>query len=282
MATSESVLATVGVHLVVGGFPPGSGAAHDMDYVRLRLLEMLGDRPAARTSVANDFGDLDTWLATSRFLITYTAGPYPDADQNQSMRAWLEGGGRWLGLHGTSGGRAARIEGSRGRRMVRTPHHDTLGAFFLNHPPLRRFQVEVQVGDHELTRGVENFETADELYFIELTNPDDTEVLLTTELSADPAPGFGFSYDEDTSLLADGRSRALGITRSVGDGAVTYLALGHCHNPATNGQPWVDESVADGGVTPTTFRGSWETDGFTRLLANAIDWGISERPSAAP
>ncbi len=50
----------------------------------------------------------------------------------------------------------------------------------------------------------------------------------------------------------------------------------------TNGQPWVDESVADGGVTPITFRGSWETDGFTRLLANALDWGTSSSSLAAP
>ena len=26
------------VHLIAGGYPPGSFAGHDMDYVRLRLL----------------------------------------------------------------------------------------------------------------------------------------------------------------------------------------------------------------------------------------------------
>jgi len=239
-----------------------------MDDVRLRLLTMLADRPT-RTSVAADFGDVERWLPLSRFLVTYTAGPYPDDDQDRLIRGWLEAGGRWLGLHGTSGGRAARTDG--GRRMVRTAHHETLGAFFLNHPPLRRFVVDVVA--HPLTLGVERFETADELYFIELTHPEDTDVLLTTELPADPAPGFGFSYDGDTSLLADGRTRVLGFTRPVGAGGVTYLALGHSHHPATNGQPWVDESVATGGITPPVFRGSWDTFAFSRLLANALDWG---------
>ena len=259
----------VGVHLVVGGFPPGSGAGHDMDHVRLRLLQALAQHPNVMTSVANDFSRLDTWLAVSRFLITYTAGPYPDDAQNEVLRAWLEGGGRWLGLHGTSGGRASRS--GRRRQMVRTSHHDTLGGFFLNHPPIRRFALDVV--DHELTAGVEPFTTSDELYFVELTHPDDTTILLTTELADDPEPSFGFSYERDTSLLADGRTRVIGFTRSVGAGGVTYYALGHCHDPATNSQPWVDESVAAEGRTPLTFRGSWETDGFNRLLANAIDWG---------
>lgn len=259
----------IGVHLVVGGFPPGSGAGHDMDYVRLHLLRLLAERPQVTASVANDFAAIGTWLGVSRFLLTYTAGPYPDDEQTATIRHWLEDGGRWLGLHGTSGGRAVRRNG--GRQMVRAGHHDLLGAFFLNHPPVRRFRVDV--ADHPLTAGVEPFETADELYFVELTHPDDTTILLTTELPADPAPGFGFAYDEDTSLLADGKTRALGLTRSVGSGGVTYLALGHCHDPKTNVQPWVDPSVHADGTTPPTFRGSWETEGFARLLANAIDWG---------
>ena len=29
---------TTGVHLITGGFPPGSAAGHDMDYARVKLL----------------------------------------------------------------------------------------------------------------------------------------------------------------------------------------------------------------------------------------------------
>ena len=99
-------------------------------------------------------------------------------------------------------------------------------------------------------------------------------MLLTTELPEDPSPpGFGFRYDADTSLLADGRTRVLGYVKDVGDGCIAYVALGHTHSPGSNSQPFVDESVVQGGVTPPTFRGSWETAEFNRLVRNAIAWG---------
>ena len=40
------------VHLIAGGFPPGSYAGHDQDYARLRLLTLLNEhdtRPRWRT-----------------------------------------------------------------------------------------------------------------------------------------------------------------------------------------------------------------------------------------
>src|ERR1700744_1399857 len=90
-------------HVIAGGFPPGSAAGHDHDHARLQLLELLAaaNVPA---SVGNDFADIEKGLPVSRLLIPYVAGPYPDATQCQAIRDWLEAGGRWLGLHGTSGG----------------------------------------------------------------------------------------------------------------------------------------------------------------------------------
>src|SRR5262245_53945750 len=90
-------------HLIAGGFPPGSSAGHDQDSARLRLLSLLAesDVPA---SVANDFADVEKWLHVSRMLITYVAGPYPDAAQCRAIERWMEDGGHWLGLHGVSGG----------------------------------------------------------------------------------------------------------------------------------------------------------------------------------
>ena len=90
-------------HLITGGFPPGSMGGHDHDYVRLKLLGLLAERDVP-ASVGNDFADVEKWLAVSRLLITYVAGPYPDAVQTATIRRWLEEGGRWLALHGTSGG----------------------------------------------------------------------------------------------------------------------------------------------------------------------------------
>jgi len=105
-------------HLIAGGFPPGSMGGHDHDYARLRLLQLLAEREVA-ASVANDFADVEKWLPVSRLLITYVAGPYPDATQTAAIGKWLEAGGRWLALHGTSGGRAQRVEGAPMRRTIR-------------------------------------------------------------------------------------------------------------------------------------------------------------------
>jgi hypothetical protein len=254
-----------------------------MDYARLRILQFLQEQPQVLATVANDFADIGKWLPDSRLLITYVAGPYPNDEQNAVIRQWLEGGGRWFALHGTSGGKAVRVgEGRSARKMVKTSHHETLGGFFLNHPPLRKFQVHVPDRGHVLTKGLPaSFEVVDELYLIELQQPSACQVLLTTELDKDPSPsGFGFVYDRDTSLLPDGKTRVLGYAKALGKGGVVYIALGHCHPPTNNRPRVVDASVQMSGGIPQRFRGSWETEPFERLLRNGISWGISHDAEA--
>lgn len=274
MDTSQPVR----VHVITGGFPPGAPAGHDMEYARLRLLQLLQEYPQVSTTVANDFTDIARWLPGCQLLLTYVAGPYPNDEQNHAIRQWLLDGGRWLALHGTSGGKAVRVgETGRQRKMVKTSHHDTLGSFFLNHPPLRKFQVTVTDRSHVLTKNVPaSFEVVDELYMIELQAPTACHVLLTTELAHDPSPpGFGFVYDKDTSLLPDGKTRVLGYARPMGKGGVTYLALGHCHAAGNNRQRVVDASMQAAGGVPQVFRGSWEAAPFEQLLRNGIVWGIT-------
>jgi type 1 glutamine amidotransferase len=265
-------------HLIIGGFPPGSVAGHDMDYARLRLLGLLQENPGISTTTSNDFSDISRWLPGCQLLLTYVAGPHPDDEQNRLLHQWLEDGGRWLALHGTSGGRAAPVGENRSvRKMLKGSYHDTLGSFFLNHPPVRRFRVDVTNREHPLTKGLPpSFEVNDELYLIELQHPESTRLLLTTELAKDPSPEkFGFVYDKDTSLLADGKTRAIGYTREIGKGGVTYFALGHCHSPMNNVQPFVDASVEPSGKTPLLFRGAWGTPEFEQLLRNGIEWGVA-------
>jgi len=257
-------------HVIAGGYPRGSMAGHDHDYARLRLLGLLGEE-GVPASVANDFAGIEKWLPITRLLITYVAGPYPDAGQCRALARWLEEGGRWLGLHGTSGGRAERVEGARQRRTVKAEHHALLGSYFLTHPPICKIRVDV-AADHPLTRGLgPSFEVDDEPYFVELQHPGSTAVLLTADYGPDAAaPAIGTVYAADTSLQPDGRTRVIGYTRDVGAGGVTYLALGHCHNPAIRAARAPDP--AD--TTPATFHGAWESAAFTRLLRNAIGWGM--------
>ena len=258
-------------HLIAGGFPPGSPAGHDHDYARLRLLGLLAEQDVA-ASVANDFADVEKWLPVSRLLITYVAGPYPDAAQCRAIRGWLEAGGHWLGLHGTSGGRAERVEGFRQRRTVKTEHHALLGSYFLTHPPICRIRVDVRDTDHPITREVAgSFEVEDEPYFIELQDSGSTRILLTADYGpAAVSPSIGTLYASDTSLQPDGKTRVLGYTREVGRGGVTYFALGHCHNPAIRAGRTADPSDS----TPPVFHGAWESDAFTTLLRETIAWGV--------
>lgn len=248
-----------------------------MDYARLRLLQFLHEHSTIRSTVANDFTDIAKWLPHSQLLITYVAGPYPDDEQNRYLRQWLEAGGRWLALHGTSGGKATRGgETRQARKMVKTSHHETLGSFFLNHPPLRKFQVHVAAPNHALTQDLPaTFEVIDELYLIELQAPLTSQVLLTTELATDPSPpGFGFVYDHDTALQPDGKTRVLGYTRDLGQGSVAYIALGHCYPPTANRPSVVDASVDTSADSARLSRGPWETDAFQTLLRNGIQWGL--------
>jgi type 1 glutamine amidotransferase len=259
-------------HLITGGFPPGSMAGHDHDYARLRLLGLLTERDVP-ASVANDFADVEKWLPVSRRLITYVAGPYPDAAQCRVIERWLEAGGHWLALHGTSGGRAERVEGVRQRRTVKTEHHALLGSYFLTHPPICRIRVDVRTPDHPLTRGLDpSFEVEDEPYFIELQDPGSVQILLTADYGPNAvSPAIGTLYARDTSLQPDGRTRVIGYTRPVGRGSVTYFALGHCHNPAIRASRTADPADP----TPPTFRGAWESGAFLALLRNAIAWGVA-------
>jgi uncharacterized protein len=247
----------------------GSAAGHDHDYARLRLLRLLAEQDVP-ASVANDFADVEKWLPISRLLITYVAGPYPNAAQCRAIEHWLDGGGHWLGLHGTSGGRAERVEGMRQRRTVKTEHHALLGSYFLTHPPIRRIRSDVRDPEHPITRGLPaSFEVEDEPYFIELQDPASTRILLTANYGPGAvSPSIGTIYAADTSLQPDGRTRVLGYTKLVGNGGVTYFALGHCHNPAIRATRPADPPD----TTPATFRGAWESDAFIALLRNAIAW----------
>ena len=56
-------LQPVRVHLIAGGFPVGSPAGHDMDYARLRILQLLQENTNVSTTVTNDFTDIEKMAA---------------------------------------------------------------------------------------------------------------------------------------------------------------------------------------------------------------------------
>src|SRR5205085_9643525 len=218
-------------------------------------------------SVAHDFADVARRLSELRLTVASRAVAGQAAVRTGARAKGVAGGGHWLALHGTSGGRAERVEGARSRRTVKAEHHALLGGYFLTHPPICEFRVEVKASDHPLTRGLgSSFTVEDEPYFVELQDPALTQILLTADYGGLTSPAIGTLYPRDTSLLADGKSRVIGYTRAVGQGGVTYIALGHCHNPTIRAARAPDP--AD--TTPPVFHGAWERDAFLALLRNAI------------
>ena len=169
------------MHLIAGGFLPGSQAGHDHDYARLRLLALLNERDIP-ASVANDFADLGKWLPESGILITYVAGPYPDADQCRGLREWLEAGGRWLALHGTSGGRAQRVEGVRNRRTVKSGAPRAARQLFPDPSADLRDPGRGARPRFAADPGLDiRFVVEDEPYFVELQDRAATRILLTAD-----------------------------------------------------------------------------------------------------
>ena len=77
------------------------GKYHDFDFARLELLQLLAADDHVRVQVAQHFGDVAA-ITASDFLVTYTCDLRPSADEQEAIRAWVEGGGRWLALHGTN------------------------------------------------------------------------------------------------------------------------------------------------------------------------------------
>jgi hypothetical protein len=277
-------------HVVVGGFPPGKHASHDMDYARVRILQALQSNMNVHTTVSSDFTDCDKWIADCQLLICYVAGPFADEYQCGVIQDWLGHGGRWLALHGSTGGMPERTSDRPDgrRRMAKLPYRDTLGGYFMTHPPIREMHVTVADHNHPLTYNLpDSFFVKDEPYMVQVIHPE-TKILLTTTDVEAPAI-VDELYGSDLSLLPDGKSHALGYARAVGEGEIAYIAPGHCHTPVLMTeehkerirqiiwrdyrQPAVHESISPDGVMPSLFRGPWETEPYEQLIRNAIAWG---------
>ena len=103
------------VHVVAGGFPPGKHAGHDIDYARMRILMALQSNEDVHATISSDFTDCHKWIADCQLLVCYVAGPFADDHETGVIRDWLGDGGRWLALHGSTGGKQS---GSAARTAV--------------------------------------------------------------------------------------------------------------------------------------------------------------------
>ena len=245
----------IDVTLVAGG------KYHDIDFARHELLSLLAEHEEMRVRVQPDYEDADA-IAAGSILVSYTCDVRPSEAAQRTIRTWVEGGGRWVALHGTN---SALVLG--GPNGVDAPRvfplwADTLGSQFVAHPPIQPYTVEVTAPDHWLVAGVEPFDTDDELYLSEYHDREHLEPLLHTTWQGD-ARGF---VEHDWS---SGESRHLVMyVRPLGDGAVLYNTLGHCRGHYDMA-PVLD-------YYPRVERCSWDRPVYYELLRRSLRWARGE------
>ncbi|MEM7341402.1 MAG: ThuA domain-containing protein [Actinomycetota bacterium] len=250
---ADDRLARVDAVLVAGG------RYHDIDFARRELLALLGEHLHVRVRVESTFENTDL-LAEASVLVSYTCDMRPSEAAQRATRAWVEGGGRWVALHGTNAAldlpRPNGVEAPRCFPLWA----ETLGSQFVAHPPIAPYLVEPTDAGHWLVAGIDAFETDDELYLMELHDEADLVPLLHTTWRGE-ASGFA---EADWS---DGSDRHLvQYLRPLGAGAVLYNTLGHCrgHWDMAPLMRWY----------PTIERCSWEKPEYHELLRRAIRWSL--------
>jgi uncharacterized protein len=234
-----------------------AGKYHDIDFARLEVLKLLAEHPRIRTTVACDYGDIQR-ISACRFLISYTCDLMPSEDEAKAIRAWLEGGGKWLALHGTNSILVFTENGLVDAPNARPDVMEMLGTQFKAHPPIGPFRVEVVNRNHELTRGIDDFDVVDELYLSNTTAP--IETLIQTRFEG-KATGFIAENWEETVV-------PIVYTRALGRGQITYNALGHCRGH------YDLPGMVD--FYPNPERCAWNYPVYYELLRRGIAWAMRE------
>ena len=239
--------------LVVGG------KYHDFDFARLELLTMLAEDDSVRVRVAEDYENLAA-LGEADFLISYTCDVVPSLTAQEALRAWVERGGRWYALHGTNSLLRALADGTYDAPHWAPHFMQTLGSMFVAHPPIAPYRVTVADPSHSLVAGVEPFETNDELYLLETYG--DLHVLLETRFGGE-ATGFARADWVDAS-------HPVFYIKTLGQGAVLYLTLGHCRGHYDM-QPYLE-------YWTSIDRCAWDLPVFYTLLRRGIAWVKPKAP----
>jgi len=181
----------------------------------------------------------------------------PSPRAQQVLRDWVEAGGRWLALHGTSSALDQTPDGWAAPDSMPL-FVDTLGSQFVAHPPIQPYKVTNVAPDHWLVAGVEPFEATDELYLNRYPDRAALEPLLQTSFQGD-ARGFA---DRDWSTRDP--DHLVMYLRPLGRGGVLYNTLGHCrsHYDMVPLKPYY----------PNVDRCAWDLQVFYELLRRSLRW----------
>jgi hypothetical protein len=232
-----------------------AGKYHDIDFARLELLKLLATEPRIRATVAMDYANIAR-LQECSLLITYTCDLMPTPEEAAAIRRWLEGGGRWLALHGTNSILRFLDSGLVDSPDERPDVMALLGTQFVAHPPIGPFMVRVVNPADPLVAGETDFEVIDELYLSRTLG--DIETTLATTFTGE-ATGFVEADWQDAEV-------PILYRRRHGRGAVLYFTLGHCrgHYDLVPMMPfWTHPE-----------RCAWNYPVYHRILGRCLQWGL--------
>ncbi len=230
-----------------------AGDYHDIDFARLELLKLMAEDASVRVQVAANYHDIDS-INASDVLVTYTCNLVPTDAEQEALRDFVAGGKRWFALHGTNSILKFLADGRVDSPETAPVLMKTLGTQFIAHPPIAPFKVRVADPDHELVKGINEFETDDELYLCRVHGK--LHTLLDTRYTG-PAKGFvEEQWDDDVP-------RPVYYINKVGKGEVLYLNLGHCRGH-------YDMQSLGMAYYPVEERGSWQRPEFYELLRRGI------------
>lgn len=242
------------------------GRYHDIDFARLELLKLLAEHEHVRVKVLADYEDTSS-IADADFLVSYTCDVRPSPGAQDAIRAWVASGHRWVALHGTNSALdLPRPNGVEAPRLFPV-WANTLGSQFVAHPPIQPYTVEVADPEHWLVKGIDSFETDDELYLSEYHDREQLHPLLHTHWSGDAK---GFAEHDWTALGPDGgpAEHLVMYLRPLDAGAVLYNTLGHCR-----GHYDMAPLVA---YYPKIERCSWDRPAYYELLRRSLRWALGE------
>jgi len=236
------------------------GKYHDIDFARLELLKLLAEDERVRVRVFEDYANANA-ISSAHFLISYTCDVIPGLEEQEQLRSFVERGGRWFALHGTNS-ILRFLKSGEVDSPDWAPHFmETLGSMFIAHPPIGPYQVTVADPKHPLVKGIEPFDTTDELYLTKTYG--ELHVLLDTEFQGE-AVGF-------VKLNWPRARHPVFYLKEAGLGGVLYLTLGHCRGhydmrPLMNWYPEIE-------------RGAWNLPVFYELLRRGISWAKQTQES---
>jgi type 1 glutamine amidotransferase len=152
-------------------------------------------------TITDDLDALDpTTLGRYDVILNYTSETDPTPTQVDALLGAVAAGAGFVGLHGATA------------TFVQYPEYlEMIGGRFRRHDPIKRFTIRFVDDDHEITRGLEDYDHEDELY----------------ELTGDVRDRQHVVPLEGMRVLAEAEGHPMVYVKPYGDGRVVYLAMGH-------------------------------------------------------